>query len=95
MNKIFAEGRPFVLSLAEDNHVQGAGIYHVEIPAGAITSDYLPDEGYSITDYRFENGEFIYDPLPKEEFDPGPSPLDKLEAQVTYTAMMTDTMLEV
>lgn len=26
---------------------------------------------------------------------PDPTPLDRVEAQVTYTAMMTDTMLEV
>lgn len=86
---------PFVLDLAEDNHVIMASIYHVEIPKGAITVDEIPDEGYFITDYRFENGEFIYDPLPEPEpFDPGPSQLDKIEAQVTYTAMMTETILE-
>lgn len=27
--------------------------------------------------------------------DPGPSQMDTIEAQVTYTAMMTDTLLEV
>ena len=86
---------PFVLDLAEDNHIIMAGIYHVEIPQGAITSEFLPDEGHPVTDYRFENGEFIYDPLPEPEpYDPGPSIIDKLEAQVIYTAMMTDTMLE-
>ena len=86
---------PFVLNLAEDNHILSAGIYHVEIPQGAITSEYLPDEGHPIIDYRFENGEFIYDPLPEPEpFDPGPSQLDRIEAQVVYTAMMTDTILE-
>lgn len=30
-----------------------------------------------------------------EPTDPEPSDMDKLEAQVTYTAMMTDTLLEV
>lgn len=86
---------PFVLDLTEDNHVAMAGIYHVEIPQGAITVDEIPDEGHPITDYRYENGEFIYDPLPEPEpFDPGPSIIDRLEAQVVYTAMMTNTMLE-
>lgn len=33
------------------------------------------------------------EPTPKPE--PGPSQLDRVEAQVTYTAMMTDTLLEV
>lgn len=89
-------GLPFVLDLAEDNHVTMAAIYHVEIPEGAITSDVLPDEGYPVSDYRFENGEFIYDPLPEPEpVDPGPTRLDILEAQVVYTAMMTNSLLEV
>lgn len=86
---------PFVLDFAEDNHVIMAAIYHDKIPQGAITVDEIPDEGYPITDYRYENSEFIYDPLPElEPFDPGPSIIDKLEAQVVYTAMMTKTMLE-
>lgn len=33
------------------------------------------------------------EPTPKPE--PSPSQLDRVEAQVTYTAMMTDTLLEV
>ena len=34
-------------------------------------------------------------PEPEPESDPEPTQLDILEAQVTYTAMMTDTLLEV
>ena len=35
-------------------------------------------------------------PIPEEpEVEPEPSQLDRIEAQVTYTAMMTDTLLEV
>lgn len=30
-----------------------------------------------------------------EETEPAPTQLDRVEAQVTYTAMMTDTLLEV
>lgn len=33
-----------------------------------------------------------YDPPPAPE--PEPTQLDRIEAQVTYTAMMTDTLLE-
>ena len=56
--------------------------------------DELPDG--DITDYKYINGEYVYDPLPKpEEPEEQPSQLDVLEAQVTYTAMMTDTLLEV
>lgn len=48
-----------------------------------------------ISDYLYIDGEFIYDPLPKPEEIEQPSQLDVIEAQVTYTAMMTDTLLEV
>ena len=55
--------------------------------------DSFPDG--DVTEYRYENGEFIHDPLSKPE----PrlrkaTQLDELEAQVTYTAMMTDTLLK-
>lgn len=57
--------------------------------------DTLP-EG-NLPDYQYIDNEFIYNPLPKEEVDAveKPSQLDIIEAQVTYTAMMTDTLLEV
>ena len=34
-------------------------------------------------------------PEPEPEPEPEPTPLDRVEAQATYTAMMTDTLLEV
>ena len=47
-------------------------------------------------EYLYIDGEFIHDPLPSPEVeDNGPSQLDIIEAQVAYTAMMTDTLLEV
>lgn len=55
--------------------------------------DELPDG--NITDYKYIDGEYIHDPLPVEEVVEEPSQLDVLEAQVTYTAMMTDTLLGV
>ena len=33
-------------------------------------------------------------PIPQDEETPVPSQLDRLEAQLMYTAMMTDTILE-
>lgn len=44
-----------------------------------------------VTEYRYVDGEYIHDPEPQPE---KPTQLDALEAQVTYTAMMTDTLLE-
>ena len=39
------------------------------------------------------NGEYTIED--DGEPDPGPTQLDRIEAQTTYTAMMTDTLLEV
>lgn len=58
-----------------------------------LTAEFLP-EG-DITDYRYVDGAFCYDPIPLEEQEPVPSQMDRIEAQVIYTAMMTDTLLEV
>ena len=61
-------------------------------PEDAIIVDILP-EG-NLPDYQYINGEYIYNPLPKEEVKEVPSQLDVIEAQITYTAMMTGTLLE-
>lgn len=45
-------------------------------------------------EYRYVDGEFIYDPLPIEEEKPTPTILERFEAQLLYTALMTDTLLE-
>lgn len=63
----------------------GEGEIEVEIPEEIELKD--------INEYKYVNGEFVYDSLPSEE--PEASQLDIIEAQVTYTAMMTDTLLEV
>lgn len=48
----------------------------------------------NLPDYQYIDGEFVYNPLPKEEIKEVPSQLDVIEAQITYTAMMTGTLLE-
>ena len=58
---------------------------------GYVLADSLP-EG-DMTHYLYVNGEYVYDPL--QVCEPAPSQLDAIEAQVIYTAMMTDTLLEV
>ena len=67
------------------------------LPKGIYTNmpivESLP-EG-NICDYQYINNEFVYNPLPKKERVETPSQLDVIEAQVTYTAMMTNTLLEV
>ena len=83
----------YALNLAEDNRILSAckvlsnGNYD-----GMPIVDTLP-EG-NLPDYQYIDGEFIYNPLPKEEIKEVPSQLDIIEAQITYTAMMTGTLLE-
>ena len=51
-----------------------------------------------VTAYCEEYGytyELLPEPEPVPEPDPEPTQLDRIEAQVAYTAMMTDTLLEV
>ena len=83
----------YALNLAEDNRVLSACVV---LPNGNYDGmpivDILP-EG-NLLDYQYIDGEFIYNPLPKEEIKEVPSQLDVIEAQITYTAMMTGTLLE-
>ena len=84
----------YVLNLSEDNRILSAwkvlpnGNYD-----GMSLVDTLPDG--NIADYLYINNEYIYDPIPEVVVEEKPSQLDIIEAQVTYTAMMTDTLLEV
>lgn len=82
-----------VLNLSDDNRVLSVGTYYCDIPEDAVCVESFP-EG-DIYEYRYVDGEFIHDPLPVEEIIETPSQLDIIEAQVTYTAMMTNTFLEV
>ena len=82
----------YALNLAEDGRVLSA-TYEKYAPDGSVLVDELP-EG-NLADYRYQDGEFVYDPLPEHDPVPEePSQLDRVEAQATYTAMMTDTLLE-
>ena len=80
----------YALNLAEDGRFLSATEPQYA-PADAVIVDSLPDG--DCADYRYVDGNWIYDPLPVEPEKP--SQMDILEAQVTYTAMMTNTLLEV
>lgn len=82
----------YALNLAEDWRVLSA-TFEKYAPADSVLVDEMP-EG-NLADYRWQDGAFVYDPLPEPDPAPEePSQLDRVEAQVTYTAMMTDTLLE-
>ena len=82
----------YALNLSEDGRVLSV-TYAEYASTEAIKIEKLP-EG-NVADYRYVNGEYVYDPLPIEEVLDVPTQLDRIEAQVAYTAMMTDTLLEV
>ena len=83
----------YSLNLSEDKRILSACVCLDGFEYENIV-DELP-EG-DITDYKYIKGEYVCEPLPvPEEPKAEPSPLDMIEAQVTYTAMMTDTLLEV
>ena len=82
----------YALNLAEDGRVLSATYERFAAP-GAVLVEAIP-EG-NLSDYRFQDGDFVYDPLPEPDPVPEePSQLDRVEAQAVYTAMMTDTLLE-
>lgn len=82
----------YALNLGEDNRILSVTFDELA-PAEQPRVETLPDG--NVADYKYENGKYVYDPLPKPEETTGPSQLDILEAQVIYTAMITDTLLEV
>ena len=82
----------YALNLAADSRVLSA-TFPKFAPECAVVVETLPDG--DITNYRYVDGEFVYDPQLVESEVGTPSQIDRIEAQVTYTAMMTDTLLEV
>lgn len=54
----------YALTLADNNRILSATYEKYAAPLAVIV-DELP-EG-DISDYRYENGEYIYDPLPRPE----------------------------
>lgn len=82
----------YALNLAEDNRVLSV-TFSKYAPAEQPRVDKLP-EG-DIYEYKYINGSFVHEPLPVEPEVEVPTQLDVIEAQIMYTAMMTDTLLEV
>lgn len=83
----------FELKLDAENRVVYASTLYKD--GAEILVETIPE---NVLDYKYIDGEFIYDPLPQPDYDdpaPKPTQLDRVEAQTMYTAMLTDTLLEV
>ena len=83
----------YALNLGEDGRILSASFYNEFSPEDAVLVDTLP-EG-NISEYKYVDNEFIHDPILVIKIEEQPTQLDRIEAQVAYTAMMTDTLLEV
>ena len=81
----------YALNLAEDGRILSV-TYDRFAPPEQQRVETLPDG--DVTEYRYVDGEFVYDPLPKPEEEDKPTQLDRIEAQALYTALMTDTLIE-
>lgn len=46
----------------------------------------------NIHNYKYIDGNFVYDPIPEVEEEDLPSDLDRLDARLTYIEMMTGLM---
>ena len=60
--------------------------YEIQSPWNSQTEEIAKREAY--------NGEYTIEDDGQPEPEPEPTQLDRVEAQATYTAMMTDTLLE-
>ena len=54
----------YALNLSTDGRILSA-TFAKYAPAGAVLVDALP--GGNISDYRYENGVYVYDPIPESE----------------------------
>ena len=89
----------YALNIAADGRILSA-TFEQYAPADAVLEDELPtgntEAERNIENWLYVDGAYVYDPLPEHESEPEtPSQLDRVEAQAVYTAMMTDTLLEV
>lgn len=79
------------IKVDKDNYI----IESIEVEEGGV--EFPEDFNYDYQDcYKYIDGEFIFD---QEKYEKAVkanniSPLDNIESQVFYTAMMTDTLIE-
>jgi hypothetical protein len=78
----------------------GFGIEEI-VPKEAIIVNELPNNVEYWDDYIYENGEIIYSPIERKSNDENYTDstsqdindIDKLQAQIAYTAMVTGTLI--
>ena len=82
----------YALNLSENGRILSATYAEFAAEDMTLVED-IPQE--NISDCRYVEGKYVFDPAGDSKVEDAPTRLDALEAQVAYTAMMTDTLLEV
>ena len=80
------------LNLAADGRVLSATFARFATEGYALVEELPPGD---ISEYIYVDGKLEYKPIISEKVEETPNRLDMIEAQLVYTAMMTDTLLEV
>lgn len=78
----------YSLNLSEDGRILSVTYPQYAPPTQPQVESFPKGDLY---EYRYIDGEFIHDPLPIPI--PTPTQQDRFEAQLLYTALMTDTLL--
>ena len=81
----------YALNLSKDGRILSV-TFAKYASADDVFTETLPNG--DVSDYLFVDGDFVYDPVLTETVHT-PTWQDRMEAQIAYTAMMTDTLLEV
>lgn len=82
----------YALQLAPDGRVLSVTFARYAQPDSVIVEE-IPKK--DITEYTYMEGEFVYSPIVEDKMEQSVNLMDWIEAQLAYTAMMTDTLLEV
>lgn len=80
----------YSLNLSSENRILSV-TFPEYAPESQPRVEELP-EG-DISNYLYVDGEYIYDPFPEPEPEIAITDKDRFEAQLLYTALMTDTLL--
>lgn len=94
----------FYLNLDDNGYLLSISKIKTNVPS-VESLDGLDLSGYRINAHRWTGSELVFDEERYAEIETeiqaaaeaasAPTQLDRIEAQATYTAMMTDTLLEV
>ena len=82
----------YALNIDEDGRILSVTYEEFASDGMPIVEELLDAD---MADYRYVNNEYVYDPIQKPELKDTPTQLDRIEAQLAYTAMMAGTLIEV